>query len=246
MRVRHERDWERLNDRWHELMSEEQHAVRTDFTPVARRLGVVAATSLVALQLVYAATLTAGLLSLASPDEPIRDPMFSLMEVLILLMMPAMLALMGVVHAWATPSRRPHALIALVFMGALVTVTSTLHFTVLTLARQPALQELPWWPLMVEFEWPSLAYALDILAWDVFFAGSMFFAAMVFDGRGLARAVRWLMLASGALALAGTAGVLTGDMQIRNVGIVGYLGVFLVVVVLLGVLFHRTPSAAPG
>ena len=35
-------------------------------------------------------------------------------------------------------------------------------------------------------------------------------------------------------------GVLTGNMQIRSIGILGYVGVFLFVVCCLGVLFHRT------
>jgi hypothetical protein len=91
-----------------------------------------------------------------------------------------------------------------------------------------------------------VAYALDILAWDVFFALSMFFAAPVFGGSRLAASIRVLMIASGVLALAGLSGVLAGDMQLRNIGILGYVGVFLVVAGLLAVLFYRTrPVAAP-
>jgi hypothetical protein len=55
------------------------------------------------------------------------------------------------------------------------------------------------------------------------------------------------MIASGVLALAGLSGVVVGDMQLRNIGIVGYLGVFLVVAGLLAVLFYRArPVAAPA
>ncbi|HCU35823.1 MAG TPA: hypothetical protein DGT21_10320, partial [Armatimonadetes bacterium] len=63
--------------------------------------------------------------------------------------------------------------------------------------------------------------------------------ATVFGGSRLAVWVRWMMIASGVLALAGLIGVLTGSMQLRNIGIVGYVGVFLVVVVLLAVFFYR-------
>jgi hypothetical protein len=42
------------------------------------------------------------------------------------------------------------------------------------------------------------------------------------------------------LALAGLSGVVAGDMQLRNIGIVGYVVVFLVVAGLLGLLFYRT------
>jgi len=54
-----------------------------------------------------------------------------------------------------------------------------------------------------------------------------------------------LMIASGVLSLAGLSGVVTGDMQLRNIGIVGYVGVFLVVAALLAILFYRaTPQEA--
>jgi hypothetical protein len=48
------------------------------------------------------------------------------------------------------------------------------------------------------------------------------------------------MITSGVLSLAGLSGVVLGSMQWRNIGIVGYVPVFLVVVVLLAILFRRT------
>lgn len=74
----------------------------------------------------------------------------------------------------------------------------------------------------------------------------MLFAAPVFGGSRLAANIRVLMTTSGVVALAGLAGVVTGDMRLRNIGIVGYLGLFLVVAWLLAVLFHRsTPRSEP-
>jgi hypothetical protein len=75
-----------------------------------------------------------------------------------------------------------------------------------------------WMPLFLSFKWPSVSYALDILAMSI----------------------RVLLVASGALALAGLSGVIVGDMQLRNIGIVGYAGVFPVVALLLAILFRRT------
>ncbi|KUK60400.1 MAG: Uncharacterized protein XE10_1574 [Methanoculleus marisnigri] len=103
----------------------------------------------------------------------------------------------------------------------------------------------PWTPLFFSFEWPPVVYALDILAWDVFFALSMLFAAPVFGTGQLEKAVRVQMVASGVLSLAGLAGVPLGDMGIRNIGVVGYVGVGLVVFLLLGVVFGRA-QPAPG
>lgn len=211
-----------------------------EFSATARRLGLASAVAVVVLLLAYALTLTVGLLSLESPQRPIGDPMFSILEILILLTVPAMVVLMVAVHAWAPTQAKSLSLTAVVFMGLLATVTCTLHFVILTLSHQAAFADQAWLPLVLSFQWPSVAYAVDILAWDVFFPLSMLFAAPVFGGSRLARAIRALMIVSGVLAFAGLSGVVTGNMQLRNIGIVGYVGVFVVVVGLMGVLFYRT------
>ena len=211
-----------------------------EFTATARRLGIAAAAATAVLLVAYALVLAVGLATLASPDQPIRDPMFSLMEILIIALMPAVVALMVAVHAWAAPEVKVLSLTAVVFMGALAGLTCGVHFTVLTLSRHPAFADQSWLPHVMAFRWPSVVYALDILAWDVLFALSMLCAAGVFGGGRPGAAIRATMIASGVLALAGLAGVAVGDMQVRNVGIVGYVGVFLVVAVQLGALFRRS------
>jgi hypothetical protein len=215
------------------------------FTATACRLGIFSAAATLILLVAYAVTLAMGLASLDSPQEPIGDPMFTILEVLIITMMLAMVALMVTVHAWAPMHAKTLSLTSLVFMGMLARLTCSVHFVTLTLSRQPEFTAQPWLPLVLSFNWPSVVYALDILGWDVFFALSMLFAAPVFWGSRLAAWIRVLMTASGVLALAGLSGVVVGDMQLRNIGIVGYVGVFLVVTALLAVLFSRaTPLEA--
>jgi hypothetical protein len=215
------------------------------FTATARSFGILSAAATVILVVTYAVTLVVGLLSLESPQEPIGDPMFTILEVLIIVMMPAMVALIVAVHAWAPMHAKTLTLTSVVFMGLLAGVTCIVHFCILTLSRQPEFAGQSWLPLVLSFKWPSVVYALDILAWDIFFPLSMLFAAPVFRGSRLAAWVHVLMIASGVLAFAGLSGVVVGDMQLRNIGIVGYVGVFLVVVALLAVLFYRaTPQEA--
>ena len=215
------------------------------FTATARSFGILSAAATVILLVAYAVTLVVGLASLESPQEPIGDPMFTSLEILIIVMMPAMVTLMVAVHAWAPMHAKTLTLTSVVFMGLLAGVTSVVHFCVLSLSRQPEFTAQSWLPMVLSFKWPSVVYALDILAWDVFFPLSMLFAAPVFHGSRLAVWIRVLMIASGVLSLAGLSGVVAGDMQLRNIGVVGYVGVFLVVAALLGVLFYRaTPQEA--
>lgn len=208
-------------------------------TPAARRLGLLSATATVILMVAYAVTLVLGFLSLEPREDSIGDPMFTILEVLIIVMMPAMILLMGVVHAGASDRVKTLSLTAVVFMGLLGGITCGVHFVVLTLSRQAAFAGQSWLPLVLEFKWPSLVYALDILGWNVFFPLSMFFAAPVFSGDRLSAWIRRMMRASGTLALAGLSGVAFGDMRLRNIGIVGYVGVFLIAAVLLAFLFYR-------
>ena len=215
------------------------------WTASARRLGMVSAVGTVLLTAVYAATLGAGLLSLQSPQEPIGDPWFSILEIVIILTMPPMVALMVAVHAWAHAEAKVFSLMALVFVSLLAGLTCSVHFMILALGHQAEFSGPAWMPLFLSFKWPSVPYAFDILAWDVFFALSVLFAARAFGGSRLANWIRALLVASGALALAGLSGIIVGDMRLRMIGVVGYVGVFFAVALLLAILFHRaTPREA--
>jgi hypothetical protein len=85
-----------------------------------------------------------------------------------------------------------------------------------------------------------VAYTLDILAWDVFFALSILFAAPVFKSGRLETTIRIVMIVCGVLSLAGLIGVPLANMQVRNIGVIGYALVSPVVFLLLGILFGRT------
>lgn len=218
--------------------------VARSFTASARRLGFASAVGLVILTTVYAMTLVAGLLSLEAPGQPIGEPYFSILEILIMVIAPLIVALMGAVHAWAPVDAKASSLLAVAFAALLAGVTCSVHVVILLVGRHAASAGLAGVPLFFSFRWPSVPYALDILAWDVFLALSVFFAAPAFEGGGLARWIRALLVLSGVLALAGLSGIAASDMRLRNIGIIGYVGVFPVAAGLMAVLFRRTTARA--
>ena len=203
------------------------------------KLGVAAGYALAALCLVYAAVLAIGLYTLSSPDQQIQQPWFACMEILILAIAPLAVALMVALYAWAPDERRSIALLGIAFMSMCAVVTCSVHFVILTLSRHPIIAAFPWAPTVFSFQWPSLAYALDILAWDVFFPFAALCAALTVPGPGLAYGARSLFFASAAFSLLGLAGVPLGNMNVRNMGIVGYVVLFPVAAVLMAVLFQR-------
>ena len=214
------------------------------FSAEARRLGLVSSGATIVLIILYVAALAIGLATLPSPDLPIADPWFTAMEVLILLLMPVIVLFLAAVHAYADLKVRPFALAALGFGIALTVVTSSLHFCILTLGRTPEFQALATAPLMLSFNWPSVVYALDILAWDVFFALMVLSLVPVFAGPRLNRAIRWTLGLSGLLALAGLGGVVTGDMLIRDIGIIGYVLIYPIAVGMIGLRFRQKSASS--
>jgi hypothetical protein len=213
------------------------------FTIQHRKIGRSAAWAVFFLGAVYAVTTVLGFLSLKSPQDPIGAPFVSIMELLIVLMAPLYVVSMVAVHAYATPELKVYSLTALCFMILLAGLTSSVHFVILTVGHQLEAAGLTWVPLFLSWKWPSVAYTLDILAWDWFFALSMLFAAPVFKESGLEMTVRTLMIVSGVLSFTGLIGVPLADMQVRNIGIIGYGVVTPVVFLLLGIVFGRTQPA---
>jgi hypothetical protein len=191
---------------------------------------------------VYALVTALGFLSLESPQDPIGDPYITIMRLLIIPLAALYVVIMVAIHAYAHPAVKVYSLTALVFMIVLATVTTSVHFVGLTVGPRLGATGLSWVPLIVSFEWPSIVYALDILAWDWFFALSILFAVPVF--RGGSRLERWvwilLLLVSGMLSLAGLIGVPLADMQVRNIGVIGYAVVAPVAFLLIGIVFGRT------
>lgn len=185
-------------------------------------------------------TLLIGLLTLKSKLEPISNPWFSIMELLILIMAPFMVLLMAEVHAYAANEVKVLSLTALIFMSIVSCITCSIHFLILTVSRQASIASLSKIALVFSFKWPSVVYVLDILAWDFFFGLSMLCAAPVFSDDRLKVTIRVLMITSGILSLVGLSGPVVGNMQIRNIGIIGYAVVFPVICLLLAKVFGRT------
>jgi hypothetical protein len=213
---------------------------RDEFTVGHRRVGQGTALAVFVLGVAYVLVTALGFLSIASPDEPIGYPYVTVMELLIIPLAALYLVTMVAVHAYARPERRVYGLIALVLMAVATGITTSVHFVILTVGPGLEATGESWVPLLVSFTWPSVGYALDILAWDWFFALSLLAAAAVFGEGRLERAIRTLLVAAGVLSLLGLLGVPLADMQVRNVGVVGYAVVAPVAFLLIGVLFGRT------
>ena len=203
------------------------------------RLGMLAGIAVAVLCVAYAVVLCIGLLTLASQELPIQNPWFTIMELLILAIAPALVVFAAGLHAWVPVERKSCALLSLVFMSMCALLTCSVHFAILTLSRQPAFTTGDWPTLIFAFRWPSVVYALEILAWDFFFPLGATFAALAIRGTGLTGLVRKLLFASAALAFMGLAGVPLANMNVRNIGVLGYVVLYPIAAALLSVVLRE-------
>lgn len=200
------------------------------------RLGLWSASTLCAIGVAYIVTLTVGFDS-AGFDRPIVDPVLAVMEILTLVSAPLLVVLMAAVHGYASPQHKVCSSVALGFMVLMAGLTSAVHFVELTAVRQSATASLTW---------PSTAYALELLAWDVFLGLSLLFAAPVFRAGSLEGAVRAGLYLAGTLCLVGVLGPTTGDMRLQFIAVAGYAGVLPAVFLLLALLFRRCRPRSPN
>jgi hypothetical protein len=196
------------------------------------RLGFWSASALCVIGVAYVVTLAVGFAS-AGLATPIVDPVLAVMEILTLLSGPVLMVLMVSIYVYAAPQHKVYGLVAVTFMVLMAGLTSTVHFVELTAVRQSAPASLTW---------PSTAYAIELLAWDLFLGLSLLFAAPVFTTDKLEGAIRVGLYVAGTLCIVGILGPTSGEMRLQFIAVLGYAGVLPVVCLLLAMLFRRCPQ----
>jgi hypothetical protein len=214
-----------------------------DWTPRARLLGILSGWTLFGLGIAYVVTMVAAFRAAGNLTDPIKDPHLAIMELLILAQAPLIIVMFAVIHAYAGRANRVLSLTAFALVCLTVAITIGVHFVLLTFGRQVSPAAIPAFTQLFSWHWPSVFYALDILAWDFCFGLSLLAAAPVFGGNRHGRSVRVGLLLAGTLCLLGLAGAAVGNMQLRNIGILGYGAIFPVVALLAARVFTRTSPA---
>jgi len=221
-------------------------AMQTQWTRMDRRVGQWSCYLVFGLGLVYVPTTAAGFVLGGGLSGPIRDPYLAVMELLILLLAPALVIAFAALHAYAPASKKTLSLSALVLGALMAGMTIGVHVVALTVGRQATATTLPGFTLLFSWTWPSMIYALDIAAWDFCLGLALLLAALVFSDDRHGAWVRRGMVISGVLCLGGLLGAVFGNMNVRDIGIVGYALVLPVVALLMGRLFTATPTADEG
>jgi hypothetical protein len=190
-----------------------------------RTLGAWSARAIFFIEVAYVAVFVAGFASIGNTSAPLPDPYLAIGEIMILVMAPIMVCLMLAIHQCAPKQAKPFTLVALGWMLAAAAFTIVVHFVGLTVARHINPAAFPGYARIFGWQWPSTFYAIDIVAWDVFFGLALLFAVPAFADRADAWVRRGLIL-SGSMCLIGLVGPFANMLGLRTIGIVGYTIVF--------------------
>lgn len=205
-------------------------------------VGMWAAWSYFALSLAYTAAVVA---SGAASGRP-QDPYWAIAEIVTIVGAPVLVTLMAAIHHCAPLRTRFASLNALAWILVWASLTVTVHFVELTVARRIDMAANPGFSRLFDFfEWPSLLYAVELVAWHLFLGLSLLIAAFAFRRRGREAMVRVGLMAAGLLSLGGLIGPIVGDVNWRLIGVLGYGVVFPFVCIVIGLVFRRALLSAP-
>lgn len=196
------------------------------------QLGRWSALAVFLVGIAYAIALTAGF-AVHGLAEPIVDPILAVMEVLTVLSAIPMVVLMASVLSITSTDRKVFGVVALAFTVLFAGTTIAVHFVELTARRQLG---------SAGIVWPSVTYAVELLAWNLFLGLALLFAAPAFAGGGRERNVRRGMTVTGLLCIVGVVGPAVGNMRLQLVGVFGYAVVLPVVCLMVAGVFRHHPT----
>jgi hypothetical protein len=185
-----------------------------------------------AIGLAYLVTLSFGI-ARAGLSRPIVDPILAVMEVLTIVSACLLVVVMAALHSCRPVDRQIYSRLALVFMALMAGLTMSVHFVELTALRQMGSAGLAW---------PSVPYAIELLAWDILLGISLLFAGLSMHAAGREKMVRLGMFLVGSLCLAGASGPITADMRLQFIAVFGYAAGLPVLFLALAHVFKGLPN----
>lgn len=171
---------------------------------------------------------------------PPVEPYDTLISAITLISASGILVLFAVIDVYVQGERQVFGRIALVFATLFAGMTSINRFVHLAVVR-PALAAgqtagLEWF---LPYGSPSVMLGLELLAWSFFLGLAFLFAAPVFAGRRLERALFWVAFINGILCLISTLTPLTGIVLFTFMGVLAWGPGFILFCALLILMFRN-------
>ena len=216
--------------------------IREGFSAQYRKVGRFAAWTGFGIMQVYSVVSGLAFFSLKGPYDAVEEPYLPVMALLTILLSSVMVVTLIAVHAYAAPEHRVYSFMALAFAILLAGITSSVNFAVFVVSRQAIEASAPWHSVFLPYRWPTMAYAMDLFAWDWFYSLAVLSAAVVFTKGPLERVTRIVMVLSGWLSLIGLTAMPFAPTVGIGFSIVGWGVCGSLVLLLWAIVFGRTPA----
>ncbi len=185
--------------------------------------------------MIYDIVIVAGI----AANGDLLGPYLTIAEALTIAGTPFLILLMAAIHNCAPKSAKVYSLTAQGWILLLTGFTVAVHFVNLTLFKQISVEQRKDYARFIGWEWPSMLYSIELIAWHMFFGLSVLFAAFAFRGNGKETIVRRGLFITGLLCIIGLIGPIVGNLNWRIVGLFGYGILFPIICVYIALVFKE-------
>jgi hypothetical protein len=192
-----------------------------DKTQKKIKLAIIFSYSLITIGIIYIFVVIWGISTQNPITNEIQNNIRIIMEILTAFSSMLLFLLTLSIHFLIDEDNHFYSILSIVFMSASMVVTLCVHFISITLSDELIMAN-QFFKYLLSLEWPSVLYALDIVAWDIFFGLSFVALGIGFILSKYDKLTGILMIASGFLSLSGIAAIPARVMEIRFIGVFGY------------------------
>jgi hypothetical protein len=206
----------------------------------SRRIVVVMAAVATLLGILYLLGLAGKLIVDGTLHSTSSQAVQNISAIVAILWNSSLLVMFAALRRQFTGSRSVFAELAFVFMAVVSAISSVNWFVqLLIVSRITRVGESVLLALLDVHNGISLMYAMEHLAWGVFYGFAAILAAMAISGGKLGSWIRWLFAAGGALSLIHVVGITMGNSALGYLGYVAW-GILLPVTTALLVVRYRS------
>jgi len=177
--------------------------------------------------------------ALASGTFPPEGLLQTLMNVVIMLVIPTMILIWVTIHQVTPAEKQVFSLGSLVLLAIFCVPTSINRYNALTIVPQAVAmgksEGLEWF---LPYGSPSVMAAMEVLSWGFYYGLSCLLLAPVFGGNGLEKAIFWSLIASGGLSLFSILGQVLNSIPLSMPGVLAW-GPGLILLTVLWTLWFR-------
>lgn len=224
-----------------------RHTGSSSTIEASRRVVVVMAAAATLLGMLYLLGLAGKLIVDGTLHSTSSQAVQNISAIVAILWNSSLLVLFAALRRQFAGSRAVFAELAFVFMSLVCAISSVNWFVqLLIVSKITRVGESVLLALLDVHNGISLMYAMEHLAWGVFYGFAAILAAMAITGGKLETWIRWLFAAGGALSLIHVVGITTGNSALGYLGYVAWGILLPVTTALLAIRFGRTSNREDG